>query len=96
MYRSCSNDTKGLRLDLAIAIALGLLAPNDRELWFDHGNTHSTQTSMIMLDRTTRFAQELYEAENSHGGSINAKKTPAKSKLSHHRQDRHDDEEWRS
>jgi hypothetical protein len=55
----CSNNTKGLRLDLAIALH------NGQEIWLDHGNTHSTQSSM--LQRTSNFMHDLYKAENSHG-----------------------------
>jgi hypothetical protein len=60
-----TNDSKGLRLDLVIALH------NGQELWLDHGNTHFMQSSM--LQRTSKFMLDLYTAENNHGGKIDAK-----------------------
>ena len=65
LLAQCSDDSKGLRLDLAIALH------NGQELWLDHGNTHATQA--CMLKRTSKFMCDLYDAEVSHGGRIGAK-----------------------
>jgi hypothetical protein len=61
----CTNDSKGLRIDLTIVLH------NGQELWIDHGNTHSTQSSM--LQRTSKFMLDLYAVENNHGGKIDEK-----------------------
>jgi hypothetical protein len=67
-----SNDTKGLRLDLAITLH------NGQEIWLDHDNTHCTSTPHNPLqyapkDLKLHARRDLYMTENNHGGRIDVK-----------------------